>query len=131
MLVVETLLHHNAGEGFLAYLDFEGRAQFGMSRLDERHAHTLASGDGVVAGGYLTHLSAFRQYRIAMSWNGAAFEFYTDDAAFHPLCLLFEEGIAGDELRFIELAEHAQSGHHGRDVGREFVAIERQSHLES
>ncbi len=87
MLVVETLLHHDAGEGFLADLYFEGCAQFGMSRLDERHAHTLASGDGVVAGGYLTHLSAFRQYRIEMSWNGTAFKFYTDDAEFHPLGL--------------------------------------------
>ena len=131
MLVVEPFFHHHAGEGLLADLYLEGSAQLGEGRLDEGHAHALAGGDGVVAGGHLAHLAAFGQHGIAMARNGAAFEFDADDAAGHTLGLLLHQCIAADELGLVEFAEHAQSGHHRRDVGRELIAIERQSHLEA
>ena len=73
MFVVKFLFHHHTGEGFLADLDVQFCAQFGMGRVDECHADTLASGDGVVASGYLSHFLTIFQHGIAVAWNGLVF----------------------------------------------------------
>ena len=112
MFVIKSLLDHYAGEGFLADLDIQFCAQFGVGCVDEGHADALSGGDGVVAGGHLTHFFTVFHYGIAMAWDGLVFQFDADDSLLDTFRLLLDEGLASDEFWFVEFAEHAQTGHH-------------------
>ena len=131
MFLVELLLHHHSGEGLLAYLHLKRSAELVERHLHKSHAHALIGGDSVITCGNLTHRFAVLQYGVAMTWDSLALKFDAHETTLHSVLLLIDESLATYELRFVELAENAQSCHHGRYVGREFVAIKRQSHLEA
>ena len=99
--------------------------------LDESHTHTLVGGDSVITCCHLAHWFSVLHNGISVTRNSLALEFDTHKTTLHTVLLLIDESLATNKLRFVEFAEYAQSCHHGRDVGREFVAIKRQSHLES
>ena len=131
MLVVEFFLDHYAREGLLADLNLERSAEFGGCGIHQGHAYTLAGGNGVVACGYLTYLFPVLQYGVSMPWDSLPFQFDADDTAGDTLCLLLHQGILADKFRLVEFAEHAQTRHHRGNLGRQFIAIKRQSHLEA
>ena len=66
-----------------------------------------------------------------MTGNGVGVELNAAETTGHALGLLTEQGVAADELGFVELTEDAQTGHDGGDVGRELVAVEGQTDLEA
>ena len=70
MLVVETLLADNAGEGLFAYLDVYLSAKGSTGGIDEGHADTLVGRDGMIARSDLANRLAVLQHGIAMTGNG-------------------------------------------------------------
>ena len=85
----------------------------------------------MVAGGHFAHLHTVLQHGVTVAGNGLVLQLDADDAFLHSVGFLLCKGFLADELRLVKLAEHRQACHDGRDLGREFITIERQAHLEA
>ena len=80
-----------------------------------------------LADGLAVHI----KYGVAVTGYGLVVQFDAHQFAAYALGLLFQQGFAANELRLVELHKHRQSGHDGRNVLTQLVAIERQPHLEA
>ena len=131
MLVIELPLAYNAREGLLAYLYLNLVAQRGLPGIDKSQADTLVCGYGMITSGYLADGLPLAKHRIAVAWDGLVTKLYAYKLAAHALSLLACQCLAADEVGLVQLYEHGKAGHDGRYVGRQFIAIKRQSHLET
>ena len=66
-----------------------------------------------------------------MTRNSLVFELDTYNLLGYTISLLVGKSLFAYELLFVEFAEEAETSHDRRDVGRKFVAIERQTYLEA
>ena len=66
-----------------------------------------------------------------MARNGAAFEFDAHEFLGRALSLLLHDGFLADKVLCVGLDKHAQPCHNRRDFCREFIAVERQTHLKA
>ena len=85
----------------------------------------------MIAGGHFSNGFTVFQHGIAMARNGLVGQFNAHQFFADAFCLLSGECFLADKLFLVEFYEDTQPGHDGRDVGRQFIAIERQSHLEA
>ena len=86
----------------------------------------------MVAGGdFADGFACFVQDGIAVTWDGFVGQLDADEFLCHAVCFLLCQGFLADEFGLVELAEHGEAGHDGRDVCAELVAVEGQSDLEA
>ena len=131
-LVVELLFHDLAREDLLADLDLHLGVEIGIGGIDEGHTDTLVGGESVIARGYFANrFTSHIQDGITVTGDGLVEEFDAHEFLGWPLGLLPGERLLADELCLVEFHEHTQSCHDGRDLFRQFIAIEWQSHLEA
>ena len=131
MLVVEALLDDSALERLLANLHFHLSAELAVGGIDQRHADALARRDRVVACGHLANLLTLEEHLVAVTGDSLVGQLDAHDATLRAFGLLLLQGFLTEELFLVELAEHRQTGHHGRDVVAQLVAVEGQTHLEA
>ena len=66
-----------------------------------------------------------------MARNGASFEFDANEFLLYAFSLLAGYSLFAYKILLVEFHKHAQTGHDGRDVVGQFIAVEGQSHLEA
>ena len=90
MLIVEFLFYHPSGISLLSYLHFHLRVKLGKFGIDECHAHTFVSRNGMIARGHLTYLSSVLHHRIVVAGHSTVGEFDAHMLAHHPFGTLME-----------------------------------------
>lgn len=96
------------------------------------HANALVDAKAMIARCYLAnYFSIGVQDGITVSGNRFVCKLDADKLLSDAVCLLLDECFLTDELLFIQLAEHRETCHNGRDVCAEFVAIKGKSDLEA
>ena len=132
VFIVEFLLYYYAIEDFFADLHLELGVELGVGSIDESHGYTLVDRDAMIAcGDFAYRLASSIENGIAMTRNSLVFELDTYNLLGYTISLLVGKSLFAYELLFVEFAEEAETSHDRRDVGRKFVAIERQTNLEA
>ena len=130
MLVVGFFLYDNARECLFADLHFHGVAEL-EACVNQCHSAALVYRNQVVASGDFAHRIAVLKHCVAVARHCVALQLNAAEALLHAVLLLVDECIATDKFLLVELAEHAEASHDWRDLVAQFVAIERQTHLEA
>lgn len=115
MLLVEFLLNNSTGIGLLSDLYLYAVAKFDRG-INKSYGTALFNRNESVAGGHSTYRHTIFEDSIAMTGHSLVVQFDTTQPLLYTFCLLTDNGILTDKFLFVELAEHRQTSHYGRDV---------------
>src|SRR5579885_1030339 len=105
--------------------DLNGLARDGPGGREIAETDVLTESRGGPAAGDPSGGFAIEEHFVAIAADAAAAHLEADELAGNAGLLLLHEGVAADEIAFVELDDPIEAGFEGRDGSVDFVAVER------